>query len=82
MNPTGNPIFDAIMANMQSGVIVPSQGMPNVKGDYRPQPGQALPPPVAPMGAAINQVGQMSNSPIITGGGEWAAMPNFGIGYD
>jgi hypothetical protein len=51
-------------------------------GDLRPQPGEPPIGPVAPMGAAINWRGQMSNMPIVTGGGEWAALPNFGIGHD
>lgn len=51
-------------------------------GDLRPMPGDPTAPAVAPGGVAINPVGQMSNMPILTGGDMWAALPNWGIGYD
>lgn len=91
-----NPIIDALLANMATNVFQnmgPSNpiGTSNVGGgqvaghpasDMRPQPGEPPVSPVGGQGVAINQLGQMSNSPILTGGGMWASLPNFGIGYD
>lgn len=71
-----NPIIDALNRNASGQGVV---------GGISSQPSMPhMIPPVAPGGAAINQLGQLATGlgPNITGQGLWANLPNFGVGYD